>query len=235
VQFQAPTVVCFDLGGVLVGHCRSWAEGCERAGVPVHRTAGVASEEAFVQGRAAVDLYQRGKCGTAEYYARLVAALDGLYRESEVARVHQAWLDEDEYPGVELLVRELNADPLVTTACLSNTNAAHWAQLAGPLGRSKYPACARLQHRLASHELGCAKPDARVFTLAEERLGRPAARILFFDDTLSHVEAARRAGWRAELIDHQRDTAGQLRRWLHHYGWAGCAPGPTAEQNSEAS
>ena len=216
-----------------MGHCRSWAEGCERAGVPVRGADWLASEEAFARRRAVIDAYQRGQCGTAEYYARMAAALDGLYQQSEVERVHQAWL-LGEYPGVELLVRELNAAPRVTTACLSNTNAAHWQRLAAPAGRSEYPACAQLQDMLGSHELGCAKPDAQIFTIAEERLGAPPGRILFFDDNLGNVEAARRAGWRAELIDHQRDTPTQLRGWLHQHGLAGRAIGPAGQLASTA-
>ena len=29
-------IVCFDWGGVILRHCRSWQEGCAAAGLPVH-------------------------------------------------------------------------------------------------------------------------------------------------------------------------------------------------------
>jgi FMN phosphatase YigB (HAD superfamily) len=217
VRSRPPRVVCFDLGGVLVAHCRSWAEGCERAGIPVRQADWLASEAAKARRRAAIEVYQRGQCCTADYYAWLVEAFDGLYSMDEVACVHRAWI-LDEYPGAELLVHELNADPRVSTACLSNTNAAHWERLVATEGEPEFPACVRLRQRLASHELGWTKPEPRVFAIAGERFGVPGERILLFDDNLRNVEAARRAGWLAEQIDYRGDTALQIRRWLQHYG-----------------
>jgi len=208
-----PSVICFDIGGVLVGHCRSWLEGCRRAGVPAREPEWLRSQAAIARRRAVVQTYQRGQCTTAEYYADLAAALSGLYTVEEVASVHRAWLLE-EYPGVEQLVRELNADPRVTTACLSNTNAAHWEQLVPADGRSRFPSCVALQVRLASHRLGASKPDAEVFDIAQKRLGVAPREILFFDDGPANVEAALQAGWHAALVDFRRDTAFQLREVL---------------------
>jgi FMN phosphatase YigB (HAD superfamily) len=212
-----PRVVCFDLGGVLVAHCRSWAEACERAAVPVHRADWIASEAAKARRRAVTDVYQRGQCSTADYYARLVEAFDGLYSVDEVERVHHAWI-RDQYPGVELLVRDLNADSRVLTACLSNTNDAHWQRLAPMEGEPEFPVCVQLEQRLASHQLGRAKPEPQVFAIARERFGVAGERILLFDDNLRNVEAARRAGWLAEQIDYRGDTAVQMRGWLRRHG-----------------
>lgn len=43
------------------------------------------------------------------------------------------------------------------------------------------------------------KPERPIYDLAESRMGIPAARLLFLDDTPSNVAAARSYGWRAEL------------------------------------
>jgi 2-haloacid dehalogenase len=42
-----------------------------------------------------------------------------------------------------------------------------------------------------------AKPDPAIYFLAERRFGRPAANMLFIDDNLANVEAARACGWQA--------------------------------------
>ena len=205
-----------DIGGVLVSHCRSWAEGCQKASVPLREPGWVKSEAAIARRRAVVQTYQCGQCSTEEYYVRLADALGGLYTEAEVARVHEAWLLE-EYPGAAAFVRELNADSRIVTACLSNTNAAHWEQLIPASGDPRFPSCVELQVALASHQLGVSKPDAEAFAIARRRLAVLSEEILFFDDARPNVEAARHAGWLAEWIDHRLDTVGQLRRFVARY------------------
>jgi 2-haloacid dehalogenase len=69
---------------------------------------------------------------------------------------------------------------------------------------------ARAVHRFASHLMRLEKPDPRVFAYVERETGYAAERILFFDDRVENVDAARAGGWMAELIDHTGDTAAQL-------------------------
>ena len=49
----------------------------------------------------------------------------------------------------------------------------------------------------ASHEMGLRKPEAAAFAHIAKEIGVPAERILFFDDSLGHVEAARACGLQA--------------------------------------
>lgn len=63
---------------------------------------------------------------------------------------------------------------------------------------------------LATCLLGVHKPEARAFTLAADALGLPPAEILFIDDLIENVEAARTVGMRAEQIDLSGQTAGAL-------------------------
>jgi FMN phosphatase YigB (HAD superfamily) len=74
-----------------------------------------------------------------------------------------------------------------------------------------------LQHRHASHLLGFAKPDIRIYRAFESATGHSGADILFFDDLKDNVRAARSAGWRAERIDPDNETVPQLRRWLRQH------------------
>ena len=117
------------------------------------------------------------------------------------------------------LVEELNVVAGVRTACLSNTNHAHWVcSLAGEAGRVPSRAIGALGVKLASHDLGLIKPDPAIYAEAERRFATAAERIVFFDDLPDNVAAARRAGWRAHHIDHQADTAAQMRRTLEGLG-----------------
>ena len=56
-----PSLVCFDLGGVVIRICRSWEEGCAAAGLPLR---GVESRDETRHLRtAAVVEFQTGRIG----------------------------------------------------------------------------------------------------------------------------------------------------------------------------
>lgn len=209
--------VVFDLGGVMIRICRSWGEACARAGIePRHdeRT----WEDGLHRRHTVRDAYERGEIDGAEFCRRLSVATGGVYHPSEVERLHRAWLLEP-YPGVEALVHELHDRTGVRTACLSNTNQMHWRAMTGEDdGAPALPALVRLGRRLASHQLGLAKPHAGIYRLAERALGCAPGEILFFDDLAANVEAALALGWRAERIDHEGDPASQMRRALARAG-----------------
>jgi FMN phosphatase YigB (HAD superfamily) len=216
-----PKVVCFDLGGVLVRICRSWSEACSQAGLPERAAQLLSSEQWQTRRHDIVERYQRGELECASYHAALTQALQGSYSVSEVERIHDAWTLR-EYPGAFELVCSLNALPELTTACLSNTNHAHWQRLAGADGRREYPSVLELRHQLASHLLGCSKPDARIYELARAKFSELEVvhpeHIVFFDDLLENVLAARAMGWTAFTVDHAGDTVGQMRRHLAELG-----------------
>lgn len=214
-------VVCFDLGGVLVRICRSWDQACGQIGLP-YRAPELLSTEAWrTRRKAVVDDYQLGRLSAAAYHEQLSLALEGLYSAAEVERIHEAWTLQ-EYPGALALVQELNQLARVRTACLSNTNAAHWRRLVSEDGSAEYPSVLALQQHLASHLLGCAKPDAEIYARAQAAFlgtegGRPE-QILFFDDLAENVEAARAHGWTAFQVDHEGDTVRQMRAHLAGVG-----------------
>jgi putative hydrolase of the HAD superfamily len=214
-------VVCFDLGGVLVRICRSWDEACSQAQLPYRVPELLGSEDYRVRRRDVVERYQRGALACEAYYAELSNAVGGAYTAAEVERIHWVWTLQ-EYPGALELVRALNRLPTVTTACLSNTNAAHWRRLIGEDGRADYPCVMELRHQLASHLLGCAKPDTEIYERAELRFFGSRApapeRVIFFDDLPENIAAARARGWSAFQVDHTADTVSQMREHLTSLG-----------------
>ncbi len=206
-------IVCFDWGGVILRICRSWEQGCRLAGVPIHEQLLVPEQRS--RRVALAEDYQRGELACGEFYQALADTTDGLLTPEQVRSVHDAWLI-DEYPGVGSLVDELNIRTDVTTAMLSNTNESHWQrQHDGPGG---FPVASRLKIRLASHELGVAKPDPAIYRIATERFGVSPGEILFFDDLPDNIEAARNSGWQAKHIDHEGDTCAQMRAHLNSTG-----------------
>ena len=61
-----------------------------------------------------------------------------------------------------------------------------------------------------SCELGYAKPDGAYFAAVLERLQQPARKVLFVDDNLSNVEAARAEGLHARVYELETGRAGMI-------------------------
>src|SRR5579885_1856179 len=64
-----------------------------------------------------------------------------------------------------------------------------------------------------SFELGCTKPDRRIYEHALQGLGLPAEEALFIDDRPENVAGARRAGLHAELYTGWEDFRGVPARY----------------------
>jgi FMN phosphatase YigB (HAD superfamily) len=190
-------IVCFDLGGVLVRICDTWAEA-----------------------RVAAGLTARGE--------PFAPAIEDRRR---ALTVHDA-ICQEEHAGALALVDELH-DAGVETACLSNTNHAHWARFvhhdgAAPLkGDLEYPSVARLKRHFASHLLALAKPDDAIYAEFERLTDLRGDDILFFDDRIENVEGALRRNWRAHRIDPRGDTIAQVREHLGRYGVLGSRSNPS--------
>jgi len=210
-------MVCFDWGGVILRHCRSWQEGCAAAGLPVHER--VLTAEHTQRRRGVTQEFQRGLITPDRFFDGLVAANDGLYTREELVRIHDAWL-LDEYPGIHDLLEQLCAIESIETALLSNTNHEHWVRHLAKSdgGAPDYPAAGLLKHRHASHLLGLAKPDEAIYREFERLTGATGEEILFFDDLRENIETAARLGWRGVHIDHTTDTCVQIRAGLASAG-----------------
>lgn len=80
---------------------------------------------------------------------------------------------------------------------LSNTCQPHWELLRA----CRYAVLpGNFTQIVLSHEVGAVKPEPGIFALAAERAGVDAQRIFFTDDIPAHVDAARAAGWQAEVF-----------------------------------
>ena len=102
-------------------------------------------------------------------------------------------------PGSTEIVEALDAKGVPLYA-ITNFGADTWAGF-----RPTYPLFDRFRDIVVSGDEQLAKPDPAIYALAQGRFGRPAAAMLFIDDSLPNVESARVCGWQAH---HFSDAAG---------------------------
>jgi putative hydrolase of the HAD superfamily len=96
-------------------------------------------------------------------------------------------------PGAPELLAQLRRR--YRLAALSNSNELHWNR------NRDIGILDEFEFALASHELGCCKPDPAIFRIVLERAGVSAPdAIVFFDDLASNVEGAKSVGLRAYQV-----------------------------------
>ena len=103
------------------------------------------------------------------------------------------YFPKDFYPGARELLTDLSKKYRI--AVLSNTNELHWSRF------GKEECFAGFADRcFVSHLTGFMKPDMDAFLYVVDKLACEPGRILFFDDNLPNVVAARSAGMQAEHV-----------------------------------
>ncbi len=182
---QAIEALVFDLGGVIGAHDntvmhRALAARC-RAGSSPAQVA-----EATADARWGTDRPVR------ELHAELAveAGYDGDWDAFTADFCCYLVLDESMLAFVELLAARHRV------MIFSNTNEAHWqSQVRASGGRLG------AFERHLSYEMEHAKPSPRSFQIVAETASLTPRSMLFFDDVPANVEAARRAGFRAEVFE----------------------------------
>jgi len=94
-------------------------------------------------------------------------------------------------PGTPELVERL-AGQAVALYAITNFAAAFWEAY-----RPTEPLFRHFRDVVVSGVEKIAKPDPAIYRLAERRFGHPAGAMLFIDDNLANVAAARELGWQA--------------------------------------
>jgi putative hydrolase of the HAD superfamily len=107
-------------------------------------------------------------------------------------RAVQVWLSIVPQEGVRDLVTSLRDDG-IRCYLATNQTAQRGRYMAEHLGYDDL-----LDGAFWSYELGLAKPDPAYFTTILDKLGLEAAEVLFVDDSVASVEAARSVGMAAE-------------------------------------
>jgi putative hydrolase of the HAD superfamily len=178
-------VVVFDLGEVLATPVELFAELARQAGTDEKRFSAAywAHRGPFDRG-AGADVYWRAVLDDAGvgHDADLAQRLDDLDAAS--------WTTLR--PDARRTLEQLNISG-VRVAILSNA----------PLGMASAARAGDWAHLVDdwffSSELTMAKPDPAIYEAVTAKLGVEPGAVVFFDDRQVNVEAARAAGWRAEL------------------------------------
>ncbi len=189
----------FDLGGVLVEvdftrALEAW-EPFSALGIDELRRR-FAFDEAYAR-------HERGEIGAPTYFAHLI---DALQLSASVEQVEAGW--NSVFAGEIVETRQLveAARQRLTCCAFTNTNASHmraWSAL--------YPRVVSAFDRIfASHQMGLRKPERAAFEYICRSLGLPPGSILFFDDLIENVQAARQAGLQAVWVRSPRDVAEAL-------------------------
>jgi putative hydrolase of the HAD superfamily len=178
-------VIYFDLGKVIIDFDYTVAtqELVKVTPLPLHEIALVLSDAKLIFE------YETGRLSSCEYYQMVCRRLK---MDVSMEKFAQLW-------GNMFLPQPLLSESLLTDLkqkyrliLLSNTNEIHFEYVS-----SRYPILDHIQERLLSYQVGCMKPDPRIFELAVQQAKVAPEDIFFTDDRSENIEAARQAGIQA--------------------------------------
>lgn len=180
-------VVLFDLGGVLV----------ELNGIaPMLRWLGyrMATEDLWRKWlhSPCVRDFETGRIEAHEFASQLIEEFEIQVSEQEFIDAFAGW-PTSLFPGALELVAQIPRR--YVRAVLSNSNALHW-----PRVRDDMELGGAFDHYFISHLTGRIKPDAAAFEHVVESLRCRPGEVLFLDDNLINVEAARAVGMDAFVV-----------------------------------
>jgi len=202
-QLKSPAqikVVLFDVGGVLVrlGGVRPMLEwlGYRMPTEDLWRT--------WLHSPS-VRAFETGKIAGEEFASQLIDELKIQVDTRAFLDSFAGWPSEV-YPGALELIDRI--PPGYVRAVLSNTNEVHWPRVTEELGLGGL-----FHHYFVSHLTGRIKPDADAFEHVLETLDCRGSDILFLDDNLLNVEAARRVGLESFVVQGPDDAQRVLQQF----------------------
>jgi len=128
--------------------------------------------------------------------------------EQEIAQLLEADVDlwtQPNQPMIDWAFALQNGG--VTTGILSNMGDAMEAGIS-----ARFPWLAAFRHATFSHRVGLVKPDERIYLHAIANVGERAGEMLFIDDRIENVEAARAIGLRAVQYTSHEDFVREFQK-----------------------
>ena len=176
-------IILFDLGGVLV----DLADPVTSIGLSM-------SDEEFWEiwlSSPLVQQFETGRLTASEFVTQFGAGL-GFHDADEFDRALRSW-HLPLFDGAERALQDLTASN--TIALLSNTNEIHWQHV-----ESQTDVFADFAKVFLSYETGNAKPHPSAFHDVVTHFDCEPQDIIFFDDNVSNVAAAKAEGLRAVRV-----------------------------------
>ena len=180
-------MILFDIGGVLV----------ELAGMPTlvewtrHRKTPEQLWRHWLSS-STVRAFETGKITEHQFADRLIDEMKLPIGSDEFLDRFMRW-PRGLYAGAQELLQRLQ--PGVGRATLSNTNALHWPLLMDKMGLKRL-----FDHHFPSHLTGKIKPDLNAYHQVTDTLGITPSAVLFLDDNQVNVDAARKCGFAAFMV-----------------------------------
>lgn len=148
----------------------------------------------------------RGEIAAAEHWQNVCKLLS--WPEERVQDLQDRFwggdsLDEDLIAWIRTL------KPDYVTALLSN----NWSDLRPALA-DQWQIADLFAEIVISAEVGLTKPDEGIYRLTQAKLGLPPEHILFIDDFMENVQAAREAGWQAIQFQSSQQTIAAIKALL---------------------
>ncbi len=180
--------IIFDFGNVLLNiNPALTAEAFKKLGIK--------DESDFFGGRSSIELmvkYERGQATSEEFIQAISASVSDKVTSEQIIDAWNALLLDFPSKRVELL-QQLRSD--YRLFLLSNTNQIHFEKYTQQFQAIYgYPLKSLFEKMWFSHQIGLSKPDTAVFEFVLKDKNLNPAETLFIDDTLMHVEAARKSG-----------------------------------------
>jgi HAD superfamily hydrolase (TIGR01509 family) len=139
------------------------------------------------------DEFERGQLTPAAWAERFIQDWDVTLTPDEFLAKFTTW-SRRVLPGARELLEALRSR--YRLAALSNSNELHWERNANELRIIEL-----FEFAISSHQVGLCKPNPDIYKVALERakVSSPEA-IVFFDDLVANVEAAKSVGMRAYQV-----------------------------------
>ncbi len=196
-QKTAVQAVIFDLGNVLIKFdarvsSRAFAEMINIPEEEIWKAFFISDME---------KAYTRGEITTREFIDRVNAYFKTEIPDERFAKIwNEIFTENTEMEG--LLEKLKKRYPLYI---ISNTNEMHWEYV-----KREFPILRHFTRGFPSHEMGCRKPDPRMFQAVLQELRLKPEETVFVDDILEFVDAARKAGMSAVQFTCRADLEKEL-------------------------
>ena len=194
-----PSVLLFDLGGVLVKNV-----GFDRLNELLPSPLPIEDLKTKWLSSPAVRSFEVGSSTPEAFAGSVVAEWQLALSPSAFLAAFTSW-PQGLYPGASELLGSLRKR--YTVACLSNSNEVHWQRFNG--------FSEHFEIALSSHLLGEVKPDSECFIKALRECNASAGDVAFFDDSLTNVVSARELGIEALHVN----GLSEVRSSLAERGW----------------
>jgi len=191
-----PKAVVFDFGGVMMEEANS--------GEFIQKSLQINQEEYLLASQEKRKAQAKGKT-TAEFWTSYAQSKGITLPADWGPKLESIILNFKVDPNMYHLVDELK-EKKIQVAMLSNNDKA-FVKPIQDLGLYKpFEPC------LLSCDIGVEKPDTKAFEILIEKLGKPANEIVFIDDKVSNIEAAKKVGIDAILFTSEDQLRAELQK-----------------------